>query len=146
MQLVCFLNFKKQIDTAQVDFSPEAKGNILIPRSVIYKSTEYIVTSIEENSFINNKYIISISFAPNSKFSIIKRRAFYESSIQSISLPESLEYLEPGWCKVTPLLNYIKISPKNKYYSYVDQQMLIDKNNAKKVEIPSFINRIDHFF
>ena len=52
--------------TANITESPKASGVIFIPRSIKYKSQDYLVTSIKNCSFMNNHNIKSIDFPEDS--------------------------------------------------------------------------------
>ena len=52
--------------TAQITYSPKAKGKITVPKSIFYQSQEFIITKIKENSFIDNELIESLDFPENS--------------------------------------------------------------------------------
>lgn len=43
--------------TAHIIESPKTKGNLIIPRSVVFQSKEYDITSIKKYSFLHNKKI-----------------------------------------------------------------------------------------
>lgn len=72
----------------------ELSGDILIPRSIINQNQEYVITSIEEGSFSFSE-IKSIQFEDNSELEIIDEKAFYNSSLKSISLPKSVTKISP---------------------------------------------------
>lgn len=145
--------------TADIVYSPEAKGNIFIERSINYQSQEYVITSIQKESFKNNNRIFSIEFSKDSELSLICKNSFVNSSIQSISIPSSLEKLEDGWCKKIRGLNQFFLSPDNKIYKYLDadHKIIVKKSNPdekdydvlvfacrdiKRIIIPSTIKRI----
>lgn len=120
--------------TAQIINSPCAKGDIFIPKSINYESNDYIITSIQKNSFVNNEEIVSINFDENSEIRSIGENAFYHSSIKSISIPPSLEKLEEGWCRFALYLNDIFLSPNNNSYKYLDdnQKIVVGKSNPNE--------------
>ena len=146
--------------TAKIIYSPNIKNDVLIPRSVIYNSEEYIITSIDKNSFKKNFSIKSIAFSQDSKLQTIEKKAFVSSSVNKISFPSSLQTLKKGWCEETNDLNYIEISPKDKMYMYFDEKMIIGKSDEnsqnydilvfarrdiEEITIPSFIKHIDPY-
>lgn len=145
--------------TAEVIKSPEAKGNIFIPRSIMYQSQHYNVTSIQPKSFKDNNHIISIDFPEDSAIRKITNKAFLYSSIERITIPASLDDLEEGWCDELKYLTHISISPGNKRYKFLndDKNIIIGKSDLNsgiydtlvfarrdisKVFIPSFIKHI----
>lgn len=141
-------------------FALKKGKDFIIKKSVTYQSREYIITDIlsyPQYPLKSNKNIKSISFTDDSELVCIHSDSFNSSFIESLSIPASLELLEDGWCSETKNLKYIKISPKNKNYMYIDNKMIIGKSDpksdiydvlsfvrrdAKEIKIPSFIKYI----
>lgn len=143
--------------SASVVGNDSADGDVFIPRSINYDNHEYIIKSIESNAFKGSKNIISIHFPNDSEIQSIDKDAFVESSIQSIAIPESVSDLKEGWCHGTPKLIKVLLAPTNKNFSYIDNKMIIGKNDPKsdnydilmfvrrdiqRITIPSFIKQI----
>lgn len=120
-------------NTARITQSKKAHGDILIPRSIFYKSREFIITDINESSFEDNMLINEIQLPENSEIRTIHANAFASSSIFSINLPASVESLCEGWYKYTWRLNSIIISPSSKHFSYLDssQKVVLGKTDPK---------------
>ena len=146
--------------TAKIVSSPNAEGSILIPHLITHRSHDYIITSISEKSFENNKKIKSIEFPPDSELRSICNEAFSSSSLESLSIPSKLQELKEGWCNGASSLVHISISPENKYYKIKDDKFIISKSDQKQQEfdllvfgcrdievaiIPSSIKRICPF-
>lgn len=106
---------------------------------------------------INVLIFKKIEISNNSKLEIIQKEAFYDSSIESLTIPASLIDLNEGWCSGVCNLNIININPNNERYSFFDEKFIIGKSsieqenydvlifcirNIKKVIIPSFIKII----
>lgn len=162
--------------TAQLIHSTN-ESDIFIPKSIVYLSKEYIITDIDYfrhysspecmikgNDMVpplnftgQNKLCKSLSFSDDSELICIHSNSFKCSVIESLSIPASLDYLEEGWCNEAKKLYYIKISPGNKNYMYIDNKMIIGKSDttsdiydilsfvrrdAKDIKIPSFIKYI----
>ena len=76
------------------------KSNIFIPRSIKYKATEYLVTSILKQSFERSFYhknnIQSIKFDPNSELHTIGKNAFAGTQIKEIILPIHVQRICEG--------------------------------------------------
>ncbi|KAK8838436.1 hypothetical protein M9Y10_033062 [Tritrichomonas musculus] len=142
--------------TAKLIDSARSNGDIFIPRSIIYNSQEYIITTITGNSFGNSE-IKTIQFPTDSGLKRIEKGAFKYQELESIILPSSLCELEDGWCVYTRKLTKIKLMPNNQHFMYLDDKILLGKTDQKsdifddllfvrrdieEVTIPSFIKRI----
>ena len=68
----------------------KSNGEVFIPRSINYASQEYIITCISDNAFYDLTGIFSIQFATDSALQTIKKKAFYNTAIENITLPSSL--------------------------------------------------------
>ena len=128
---------------AKIINSPKARGIVFIPRSINYEFNEFKIKSINKNSFKNNINIKSIEFPDDSEIQSIDSGAFADSSIESLSIPPNLTELKEGWCKNTPGLRNILISPKNKYFKLFDKKMIVGKTdiNSEVYDILIFANR-----
>ena len=157
-----FYQLNKKDLTAKVIYSPDAKGQVLIPQFIVYENQKYNITCIGEESFKNNQRIYSIEFDQDSELRSISKSAFSNSSLQSIMIPSKVEALQKGWCYGTPQLNTIILSQVNMFYQYLDEkkQIIIGKSepsseifdtlifaarNIKKAIIPSFIKHISSY-
>lgn len=122
-----------ETNTAKVINSPDAKGDIIIPKSIKYKSNEFIINEIGSKSFYKNKKIKTIDFPIDSELRIINKKAFSSSSLETLILPSKLNILEEGWCSKTTELTKIIISPENPYFKYLNntQKVLIGKSNLE---------------
>ena len=105
--------------------SNEACGDILIPRSVIYQSQEYIITMIDENSFRECTHLKSINFSKDSELRYIGKKAFYSSNITTLYIPPKFELFEEDWCYNAQYLDTIYISDENPNFKYSDESKKI---------------------
>ena len=157
-----FFQLDKNTYTARIINSADISGDINIPKSINYDGHEYIITIISKGSFKNNKTIKAILFSDDSKLQKIEKDAFFRSSIESISIPSSVNELEEGWCNHTWELTKISISKNNQNFSFLDEEhkIIIGKSdkykeffdvvvfscrNIKKAIIPSNIKHIAAF-
>ena len=115
--------------TANVTKSLYAYGDIFIPRSINYKGKDFLIHQINSDSFQGNENILSVSFSLDSEVKIISRNAFKNSTINSLSLPKSIEQLEDGWCRSTDSLDTISIPPENSRFKIIDDNLLISVQN-----------------
>ena len=140
--------------TASVINSPEAKGDVIIPSIEYYSGNKYIITSIGENAFLNNKLINSLQFDKDSQVLMVCKNAFAFSSLQTLFIPKSLTILEEGWCSNANNLKSIEISPKNHYFNFIDRELLVTKDgksiyfaqkSIEKIGIPTTVKAICSF-
>ena len=142
--------------TASIIDSILYSTSIVIPRSIVYESSEYPVISILEGSF-NKSIIKALDFALDSETKTIENSAFDFSSIESITIPSSLTELKDNWCSYVYELKQIKVMPNNPRYKVYDDKFIIGKSsieqdnydilvfcvrNIENVTIPSFIEII----
>ena len=142
--------------TAFVAKCQSSNDEIYIPRSILYKSTEYDIIGILKESFSNSK-IKSIQFPDDSKLLSIEQKAFYASTIEKLCFPQSLIDLKNEWCIMTPQLSKIDVHPLNPRYICVNDKYIFGKSsmesmnydvfvfcprNAETLEIPSIIRFI----
>lgn len=92
LKLIDYLCYRLNMNekTASVYDSNHPPKNVIIPRSIIYESTEYIVIEISNKAF-KKAAIKTVEFPPDSELRTIKEEAFHKSSILSIKLPSHLK-------------------------------------------------------
>lgn len=130
-------------------FCPRNVETIKIP-SFIKK-----INSFAFDRCINLKYI---EVPEDSELEFIDEYAFYESSIEKITIPSKVIELKEGWCESTPNLTKIEVSPDNPFFSAYDDKLIIRKSSIeeenydilsfcvrdiKDITIPSFIKKIE---
>lgn len=120
--------------TAKIIRSSKAAGDINIPRSIFYENEEYVITSISEKIFKNNRNIKSITFSMDSEIHSIGKEAFSFSFVENLTIPPSVEEFHEGWCSGANRLCNIYLSPGNRRFSYVDSKYLIWKSNSNNDE------------
>ena len=89
--LIYSLDFNNK--TASLIANELIYGQVFIPRSIMYKNQEFIITSIGANSFKSSQ-IQSISFPSDSEIQIIGEYAFSQSSIEVFFLPANVMQIE----------------------------------------------------
>lgn len=119
--------------TADIVYSPKSRNFVVIQRSIIYQSNDYVIKTITENSFKDNRKIKSIEFSDDSELQTIQNSAFSGSSLKFLSIPATVTNLEEGWCIGAAHLIEITLSPLNNNFSYSDdiQKILTSKSNSK---------------
>ena len=135
--------------------SSSVSNTVYVPRSIFYASNEYIVVQIGEKAFEGIQLISSLIFDDNSEVNIIKKDAFKGSTLKYLSISSNLKNIEEGWCTNTQFLTGITVSPQNKNFQLINDQILVFSNdesdektlifalrNVTNVEIPSYITKI----
>ncbi|KAK8892239.1 hypothetical protein M9Y10_029462 [Tritrichomonas musculus] len=137
-ELVFSINEEEK--TAEVIACQKSKS-YLIPKSITYVNQEFIVTSINEKSFLN-VFAKSIEFPEDSKVRKIAKNAFQYSHIDSITIPASVSELEEGWNSRTYKLSNITISPSNQNYKKWEN-LIIGKSDTKSdtFDVLVFVSR-----
>ena len=106
------------------------KKEVIIPRSIRYKSKEFIVTIIHSKSFKNLLEIESIEFPNDSELDEIEKYAFMNSSLKKISIPATVTKLTEGWCGSISKLK-INLDPRNPNYSNFENRFILGKVDSK---------------
>ena len=157
--LIYELNVEER--TAKLIRNKRNDEDVYIPTSILYSNKEYIITCISSGAFKGSNTIKSVQFPLDSEVRIIEKNAFVDSSIEKLFIPSKMSVLEEGWCNGTSRLTNVGVMPNNRYFMYLNNKMIIGKKNndsnetydtvhfvrrdIKKVEIPSFIERIESF-
>lgn len=70
----------------------------------------------------------------NSELRSIGYRAFYGCTIQAFPIPSNFQFFDDGWCKNTPYLRLVVISPENKNFKYLDNEkkLIVSKSDLNK--------------
>ena len=109
-----------------------------IPRSIKYKSNEYIVTSISNYAFAHSE-VKRILFAPNSKLRTIGKEAFTVSLVTRILIPASTVELDER-CFIGALcLTHVEVDPGNARYLSVGWKYVIGKSDIAKEDYDTLI-------
>lgn len=134
--------------------------DVFIPRSIEYNNHEYIVTSINKNSFEFSFRLKSIQFPLDSELRKIETNSFYNSTLERITIPSSVCELQYGWCHGAVQLKKVNLMPNNKMFMHIDNKIIIGKKdikskeydtllyiqpNIKRIVIPSFIKEISPY-
>lgn len=90
------LELDQNNSTAKISISPQANGNVVIPRVVKYESHEYTIVGINDEAFKNNEHVRGIIFPRDSQVKIINKFAFSGTNVESMILPVSVERICEG--------------------------------------------------
>ena len=73
----------------------EISGAVVIPEAINYNGTQYMVTSIGEDAFLNREDVTSVTI-PNSVTSIGKQAFSSCDGLTSVTIPNSVTYIDNG--------------------------------------------------
>lgn len=130
-------SINNQESTASVRYCNIKCIDFIIPRSIIYNSKEYIVTSILEKAFFGS-LAKSIRFASNSEIRTIERNSL-NFKLESITIPSKLVDLQEGWCSTAPNLTRVNVSPQNPRYRSIDNKFIIGKKIIEQTNFDCFV-------
>lgn len=85
------------------------------------------IRKIGSFAFNNCEFIKSIVVPEDSKLEIIEKYAFYNSSIEAITISANVSHLREKWCSGTSKLTSITISPSNKFYKYLNDAYIMSE-------------------
>lgn len=125
--------------TASVIGSESTQPDIIIPRCVYHGTQEYIVTSISENSFNNSKCIKTLAFETGSEVQVIGKKAFYQSTIESITIPPHLTKICEGAFSFS-CLEHIEI-PSDSELQIIEKEAFFS-TSIESIEIPSKLTQL----
>lgn len=117
-----------------------ASGNIRVPSYITHNSSKYIVISISKNSFLNTKTIKTIQFSADSEIQTIDENSFSNSSIESITIPESVTEIASNAFSNCMQLKHVEFHPNSKLqkiYPYSFSNTIIES-----ISIPSNVEII----
>lgn len=127
-------SIRKEEKTALITGYESHTNEIIIPSSIVHESIEYIIIGISKMAFMfSDAKKIQLSF--DSELKMIGKQAFYESSIESISIPSNFVKFEEGWNTGASKLTNIIISPTNPYYKSYENNKLVLKKSSNEKEI-----------
>ncbi|KAK8841497.1 hypothetical protein M9Y10_027116 [Tritrichomonas musculus] len=118
------------------------------------------VTRIKEYSFFNHDKLKTVRCSTNSELKCIEDYVFNFSSIESLSLPASVELIGDYCFSSISHLRSFEISPKNKFFKLLDGKYVVKESNRgsgvfdtiifgrrdmESVSIPSHIKVINNY-
>lgn len=123
------IKLDKEKHTSIVVSSPDATGNVFIPKFIEYKGMKYPIISISDRAFNDNK-IESLTFAKDSEVRTFETLSFLFTSIKKLQIPPSLTNLQDNWYYNIKDLEKIEVSPENKNFrDYNNNQYLLGKSD-----------------
>lgn len=125
--------------TASLFKNKSKSEEIIIPRTVTHKSTEFLIT----NMCGIGAECKTVKFVEDSAVERFYSYTYSDSEIEKIYFPESLKELEKGWCCGTKKLSIITISPLNNHFIFKDDKYLLSKSdpNSQEFDTLLFIRR-----
>ncbi|KAK8833772.1 hypothetical protein M9Y10_016372 [Tritrichomonas musculus] len=154
--------FYNCLNLSQINFAPNSELNSIDTSAFCCCNFNHItlpphLTTISCKTFAQCRNLKTIEFSEGSELTTIEKKAFQDSSIETLSIPSQVQNLNCGWCLGTYKLKHILISPRNNFFSYVNDEMMIEKNDLnddfyenlvfvrrdiEQFVIPSFITKI----
>lgn len=114
--------------TSSIISSPEASGDVFIPKYVEYKGSKYPIISIKDRAFNDNK-IESLTFPEDSEVKTFETLSFLFTSIKQLQIPASLTNLQDNWYYNIKDLEKIEVWPENKNLRDYNHQYLLGKSD-----------------
>ncbi|KAH0795403.1 leucine-rich repeat domain-containing protein [Histomonas meleagridis] len=131
--------------------SPQAnnKGDIIVPKVIQHEGKQFFVTEIGRKAF-SRVNINSLSFEEGSCVRKFCKDCFSQSHIKSLTIPPSLQVLEPGWSSNIDQLNDIQLAPGCTNFSFsngmlfsADSTLLfLAVRNITNVVVPRIVQEI----
>lgn len=90
------------------------------------------ITKISSYAFAYCSELKSIQIPPDSQLISIGDYAFHRTKISSLFFPSTVSDLQDDWCAGTDYLTNISLSPDNKNFVYLNNQLLLGKTDRKK--------------
>lgn len=116
--------------TASVFKLIKTTGRIFIPQCIEKHGRKYKVISILRNSFSKFK-IDQLTFPEDSAVVSFEPNSISKTFIKKIKIPPSLQQLKDGWCDgITGLID-IEVSPRNKFFLYIEDKFLVGKSHEE---------------
>lgn len=126
--------------TASVSNGSKTSGNIYIPRIVIYKNEEYLVTNILKRAFYLSK-IKSVTFPNDSELKHIENESFLNCPIEKISIPAHVTEIGTKAFYNCRKFNSIQFQSNSELKTIGTGAFAY--TNFQKIEIPSSVMEIN---
>ena len=130
-----YLGSKGQILIWKSDKNKDISDTIIFANRDIEEATiPNTIEYINQNAFENCESLLKIEFTQNSKYADIDKNTLFNSSIESLFIPASVEDLHDNWCSHTKKLKTVTISPSNNNFKYFDSngQIIVGKSDTNK--------------
>lgn len=103
---------------------------VLVPRSIIYNSNEYLVISISDEAFKRSP-IRTLKFDPKTELQFIGKHIFAYSPIECVFLPSNIKEIKSGFCKETYRFKKIEIIRNGaENIKFIDDKILVGKSDV----------------
>lgn len=133
--IIFALNEKEK--TAGVFKCTSQEADVFIPHSINYGFTEFVVTTIHQNSFSKSKEIKTIKFPENSQINLIEKSSFAFSSIESIKFPNNVTKIAESAFSTCKNLVSVEFSEKSELK--IIENNAFESSSIKKIKIPSSV-------
>lgn len=82
-----------------------------------------------KHAFSNCDNLKKVDFNENSELKSIRKDSFYSKSMKSFFIPKNVNQIKDCWCKYSPNLVHVIVSPENNNLKIIDEKLLIRKSN-----------------
>ena len=124
----------EKLGTATIVGYDSPDVDIIIPRSIKFHSSDYLVTYIGTNSFYFAN-IRNVEFEHDSKLQIIEEKAFFNSSLEKISIPSTVTRISSLAFNFCQQLQSVIIPENSKLKSF--EKLTFFASGLKELTIPS---------
>lgn len=127
--------------TAGVFRYTSKSDTVIIPRSIVYESKEFVVTKIHEQSLMKSNTIKTIHFPENSELIVIEKNSFACSSIENMIIPSSVFLIEEKAFFNCKKLKRIEFSENSKLKKI--EKNAFESSSLESISIPSSVELED---
>lgn len=145
---------------SEVEFIESEAFSLSALRSIVFPPNTRI---LNDYIFCKCQFLDSVQFPTDSKLTTILKNSFFDTTqLEKLVFPNSVCFIEEGWCSNTPILKSVEFHPENDNFKILDNGELIGRNDRrskhpdillfgprdlKKAIIPSYVFRVgDHAF
>lgn len=134
------INEAKKVAVVIGNRNLKSDTNVIIPRSIYYRSQEYIITAICSKSFFYSN-IKSIEFADNSEITTFNDESFYHINTTRIKFPSSLIEIKKLGFYACSTINEIEF-PENSKLQKIGARSF-EESSIHTLSIPPSLVHID---
>lgn len=138
--LFTFVLFEEN-NTATVLCKNFEASNIIIPSKIKYQTKEFTVTKISERSFLNSSDLETVQFESDSQLRSIEKKAFSNSMLRKIKIPQTVELIEEKAFQKCEELKSVEFEENSKLETIGKKSFYW--LTLKKFSLPSKVKKIE---